>query len=163
MWILFFGHVNIVTRKRIKVRFKNDWNSKANDFLVLVRRINYSAEDDSALLRHANEIKTKINYSSFYFHATQDILDWKLSVLLKIVASQGFSHELFFLHFLSKLKKSSTKNVWWPSMTTPSKTLQKSLQPARMIHDCSRPTLRITRSYIVQDTAKKMRVTQPMS
>ena len=46
----------------IKVRLENDWNSKANDFLVLVRRSFFSAEDDSEQLRHANENKTKINY-----------------------------------------------------------------------------------------------------
>ena len=34
-----------------KVRLENDWNSKPNDFLVLLR------PSCSALLRHANEIK----------------------------------------------------------------------------------------------------------
>ena len=49
-----------------KVRLKNDWNSKVNDFLVLVRAVRrscYSAVDDSTLLRHANEIKAKVNFS----------------------------------------------------------------------------------------------------
>ena len=42
---------------------QNYWNSKANDFLVLVRRSCYYVEDDSALLQHANEIKTKITFT----------------------------------------------------------------------------------------------------
>ena len=50
------------TNQKPKVRIENDWNSKANDFLVLVRRSFFSAEDDSEQLRHANENKTKINY-----------------------------------------------------------------------------------------------------
>ena len=50
------------TNQKPKVRIENDWDSKANDFLVLVRRSFFSAEDDYEQLRHANENKTKINY-----------------------------------------------------------------------------------------------------
>ena len=46
-----------------KVHLENDWNSKANDFLVLVRRNCYSADDDSVLFRYANEIQTKIIFN----------------------------------------------------------------------------------------------------
>ena len=46
----------------VNIHLENDWNSKTNDFLVVVRRSCNSAEDDSALLQHANEIKTKITF-----------------------------------------------------------------------------------------------------
>ena len=55
------------TNQKPKIRIENGWDSKANDFLVLVRRSFFSAEDDSEQLRHANENKTLLTLALVQF------------------------------------------------------------------------------------------------